>query len=151
MRRTIPIFLLALLAFGQDTKPDFTGTWQVVDKDPSHARPKNEIKQAGTTLSIKHLLEGGQTTEWSVYPTDGTVKKTKEGRHTITRTGRWEGRKLILEETGPGNAPWRSSTSREELTLSDDGKILTLSFHAKSGDSRHDYKVEFERVSTLSG
>jgi len=147
MRQTIPILLLALSAFGQETKPDFTGTWQIVHNNPSYATVRSEIKQADNTISIKSPLTVGQAMKWSVYPTDGTVKKTKERRHTITRTGRWEGRKLILEETGPGNAPWLSSTSREELTLSDDGKILTLSFHSKGGDTRHDYKVEFERVS----
>jgi hypothetical protein len=141
----VPILvLLASLAFGQDAKPDFTGTWQIISRHPSDARPKTEIKQAENTLSIKHLLDRGNSTDWAVYPTDGTVKTTKDGRHTITRTGQWEGRKLILKETGPGNAPWRRSTMHEELTLSDDGRTLTTFF--SYNDRSHDHTITSERV-----
>ncbi len=69
------------------------------------------------------------------------------GRHLIERTGHWEDNQLVLQETGPGNAPWRRSTAQTILSLSGDARRMTIKLH-NVGDKRsvHDYVIEFERV-----
>lgn len=80
-----------------------------------------------------------------VYPTDGKVISAKRRGHKATeRTGRWDGGNLILETTSEGNGPWQWSTTREVLSLSKDGSLMTMSFHFNA--PQHDYTVDLERV-----
>ena len=142
----VVVLIVAGIGLAQNGRPDFTGTWRptATSRGPV-VESRIEIKQTASRFSIRHLL-GSTTTGWSIYPTDGTMIKTK-GRNRVETIGHWEKNMLILEVTGPGNAPWRRSTTRQTLWLSESGRVLTIQFHELSDkEADHDYAMEFERV-----
>jgi len=141
------LLIVAEIGLGQSAKPDFTGMWRStgISRGPV-VKSMIEIKQTESTFSIRHILEKGTATDWHIYPTDGKVIKTR-GRNHVENRGHWDANILILESTGPGNAPWRRSTERQVIRLSNDGRIMTIKFHELADkDSVHDYAVEAERV-----
>src|ERR1700761_5528977 len=99
----ITLFDLIQSGLGQSARPDFSGAWNSTGNGPS-VKTIVEIKQTETTIAIRHIITGSSATVLALYPTNGTVVKTK-GRNHVENTGYWQGRKLILETTGPGNAP----------------------------------------------
>jgi hypothetical protein len=104
-----------------------------------------QIEQSESTISFRAIIPN-EPVGWTVFPTDGKVITRKRiGRKSNQKTGHWENGKLILEETGEGNAPWRRSTTREVISLSDDGRIMTIAFHIIS-DPTHDYAIDYERT-----
>ena len=106
-----------------------------------------EIKQTDFTVALRPVISNEPSIRWSIYSTDGKVMRTKMGRHLIEPTGHWEQNQLVLEETGPGNVPWRRSTDQTILSLSGDPRRMTIKMH-NVGDKRsvHDYAIELERV-----
>ncbi len=143
------LLLLALAsAFGHNVRPEFAGVWSPIGAR-SGRLPRSiiEIKQTDFTVALRPEIPNQASVEWSVYPTDGTVMKVKLGRLRIERTGRWRGNELILRETGPGNAPWRRSTEQRILSLSIEGRRMTIAVHNLSDEkSIHDYAMTLERV-----
>jgi hypothetical protein len=144
------LFLLAALPFvlqAEDVRPDFSGTWKAISITTGAVPDKSvaEIKQTDSTFAIRTLVENGIRPGWSVYPTDGTVTKRGHGQRADTKTGHWEGKTLVLESTGPGNAPWRRSTTQELISLTEDGRVLKIRVHLPSDPSK-DYEVSHERL-----
>ncbi len=150
--RTIKVSAL-LLAFTlsaqrRNTRPDFTGVWRSVSITLGPlTNSVKEIKQTDFTVALRPVNSNESSIRWLIYSTDGKVMRTKMGRHLIERTGHWEENQLVLQETGPGNAPWRRSTDQRILSLSGDARRMTIKMH-NVGDKRsvHDYAIEFERV-----
>jgi hypothetical protein len=141
------IFIFAGIALGQNERPNLAGIWKAtrISRGPV-SESMLEIRQTESTLAMRQLLQSPATTEWSIYPTDGKVFK-KKGRNRVENTGRWQKNILVLESTGPGNAPWRRSTMRQTLLTSASGRTMRIEFHELSDkNSVHDYDVEFERV-----
>jgi hypothetical protein len=148
MKPGVWLLLLTLSSAGQNTKPDFTGFWRSV---PAMGSPVAssiiEIRQTDSTVALRPVIPNQPPTSWSVYSTDGSVLKTKMGRHIVERTGHWQAGQLILRETSPGNAPWRRSTEQRTLSLSSPGGRMTIKVHNLSDTkSLHDYAIESERV-----
>jgi hypothetical protein len=147
-KRTIALLMVVFvgLDLAQSTKPDLSGIWRSIDitRGPV-VDSRLEIKQSQSTFAIRYLIENSRATDWHTYPTDGTVLKTR-GRNHTENTGRWQANTLVLESKGPGNAPWRRSTMRQIISLSENGR-MTISFHELSDKhSVHDYAVVFERI-----
>jgi hypothetical protein len=148
MKPGVWVLLFTLSSAGQNAKPDFTGLWRSV---PAMASPVAssiiEIRQTDSTVALRPVIPNRPPNGWSVYSTDGSVLKTKMGRHTVERSGHWDASQLILRETGVGNAPWRRSTEQQTLSLSGRRGRMTIKFHNLSDTkSLHDYAVESERV-----
>ena len=146
----VSAWLLAftLSAQRQNTRPDFTGLWRSVSITLGPlTNSVEEIEQTDFTVALRPVISNEPSTGWVIYSTDGKVRRTKMGRHLIERTGHWEENQLVLQETGPGNAPWRRSTDQTILSLSGDARRMTIKMH-NAGDKRsvHDYAIEFERV-----
>ena len=135
-------------ALGQNTRTDFTGVWRSMSVTPVPlATSISEIKQTDFIVALRLVIPNQPSMEWSVYSTDGKVMKTKMGRHIIEKTGHWEGNQLIVRETAPGNAPWRRSTEERILSLSSDGRRMTVKVHNLSDKkSLHDYAIESEKA-----
>jgi hypothetical protein len=142
------VLLLSLfgVVFGQNTRPNFTGTWRSIRITLGPVTGVlTQIEQSESTIAFRAIIPN-ETVSWTVYPTDGKVITTKRSwRKSDEKTGRWESGKLVLEETGPGNVPWRRSTTREVISLSEDGRIMTIAFHIIS-DPAHDYAIDYERI-----
>jgi hypothetical protein len=151
-RRITPLLFLALAAFGQDMKPNFTGTRRFMSVKPGNGLSsgmEERIEQTDSTIAISTIEDKTIVLYRVVYPTDGQEIKTQHGRLTETNTGHWEGTRLILESTG--TFKWGVGknhgphTTRFVLSLSDDGKIMEHIHHV-GGDSRHDVESIAERV-----
>jgi hypothetical protein len=105
-----------------------------------------QIEQTESTFAFRSLTPHQPALDWLVYPTNGKVITTKRtGHRSAEKTGHWEGQKLILESSGQGNAPWRRSVTREVISLSADGKTMTMAFH-NVGAPEHDYAIDFKRA-----
>lgn len=142
------VLLLSLfgVAFGQNTGPNFTGTWRPIRIALGPVTGGlTQIEQSESTFAFRAIIPN-EPVVWTVYPTDGKViTRKRTGRKSDEKTGHWESGKLILESTGEGNAPWRRSTTREVISLSENGRIMTITFHIVS-DPAHDYAIDYERV-----
>ena len=135
------LILLSCILNAQDMKPDFAGTWKVVDAPPN-VKTVIEIKQTDSTLEIRPVVDR-VSTHWIVYPTDGTETKEKVGNATFFRSGHWDGARLILDSRK--DLYRKGATTREVFSLTGDGRIKT-SFHVIGGDSRHDYTLTSEKM-----
>lgn len=151
-RRITLLLFLASAAFGQDMKPNFTGTWRVMSIKPGNGLSngiEERIEQTDSTIAISTIEDKTTVLYRVVYPTNGQEIKTQHGRLTETNTGHWEGTRLILESTG--TFKWGVGknhgphTTRFVLSLSDDGKMMEH-IHNVGGDSRHDVESIAERV-----
>src|SRR5579875_2970688 len=144
------VWLLAftLASRAQNARPDFTGLWRLVSTTLGPVtNAVTEIKQSESTLSLGAVVPGSSSIYWEVYSTDGRVLTTKVGRQLSERSGHWDGSQLVVQVTGPGNAPWRRSTEQRILSLSKDGSRMTMRIH-NLGDKRsvHDYAIEWVRM-----
>ena len=132
------LVILAFLARAQDMKPNFAGIWRPVG---GVRNAETRIEQTDSTFAFAPATEGAA--HMIVYPTDGATTK-EHGRRKITRTGHWEGRDLILESTATFR--FRRRTTREVISLSEDGRVMKMSFRLVGGVSRDDHEAVFERV-----
>jgi hypothetical protein len=135
---TVALVILGSLATAQDVKPNFTGIWRPVG---GTRNAETRIEQTDSTFAFAPAIEGAA--HMIVYPTDGRTTK-EQGRRKITRTGHWEGRDLILESTGTFR--FRRRTTREVISLSEEGRVMKMSFRLAGGVSRDDHEAVFERV-----
>jgi hypothetical protein len=103
----------------------------------------NRIEQTDPTFTIIPILANGAGAK-NVYPTNGQEKRLRVGHTLHKRNGHWEGPNLVLESTIRFHG--RSHTTSEVVSLSPDGKTLTMAFHAFRENHRDDYKVVSERV-----
>ncbi len=104
-----------------------------------------EIRQTNTTISLRPVTPGSKSDErwWIVYPIDGTVLSKKRRGHMATRfSGHWVGDRLVLETSGEGNLPWRRSKTTQILSLSENGKILTISFRLNAPELNYDVVLD---------
>jgi hypothetical protein len=135
---TVALVILGSLATAQEVNPNFTGTWKPVGVTRN---AQTRIEQTDSTFAFAPVTEGAA--HMIVYPTDGTTTK-EHGRRKITRIGHWEGRDLILESTATFR--FRRRTTREVISLSEDGRVMKMSFRLVGGVSRDDHEAVFERV-----
>lgn len=146
VRALIVISVVSACALCQGARIDFSGTWRVISNSKGHDGGLTEIKQEETTISLRTMLASGEKTEWIVYPTNGDVTVRKRWGHMATRrSGRWTEDQLTLETSGEGSAPWRRSTTTQNLSLSGRGTVLKMGFRFKQREL--DYEIVLEKVS----
>jgi hypothetical protein len=117
-------------------KPDFTGTW-TLDAAKSDAPGRGgrggaqgpiTVTQDANTLTQKR---GEQTL---VYKLDGSESSNEvQGRggvQTVKSKAKWEGAKLVIESTR--EIQGFALTTKEERTLSADGKEMTIQITAST-------------------
>jgi hypothetical protein len=135
MRLTLALVVAAATALKAQA-PDLSGTWRLDD---------SRSKVVATAGLIGLIPAGAPETLHITQPANGTVviesqvneahvRIYKPGRETstpagqggaVTMTSKWEGRSLVSE--GALKAPNGDTTTvREAMTLSADGKILTV-------------------------
>jgi len=154
MRRlALFVFILALAlpaAAWAQTKPDFSGTW-TLDQAKSDPPPQRggggggggrgmgggaaslTIKQTANELSITSEGRGGpQTRTYKLDGSESTNEVTmRGGAMTIKSKAKWDGSKLVIENTmDMGNGPM---TTTETRSLSTDGKEMTV--ETKAGEN----------------
>lgn len=151
--RSVLLLVVALSTLGQGTKPNFRGTWKEVSisKGPLIGSV-TELVESSTAVKIRVTSPKAGSTTWATYPINGKRVTEKVGRMRLERAGHWEQSQLVLEETGPGNPPWRRSTERRTLSLSEDGSVMTIQVHAVSDrKGTRDYSIECRRIAQSNG
>ena len=135
------VFAVATVAFAQ-AKPDFSGTWT---PDQPAAAPGGgggrmgmggpmTVKQPPDTLTIERSM--GDNKISTVYKLDGTETVNKQmgrgGEVEVKTTAKWDGNKLVLSSTRPGQDGTPRTTAQ---TWSLDGGNLTIEGQGRGGET----------------
>jgi hypothetical protein len=133
MRRLLTAALL--LASSAFAAPNLTGDWKLnlaksqYGPMPAPVEVTRKIKLEGISLSMSTYQKTAQreSTSELKYTTDGKVCVNKVTNGDSKGTARWEGNTLIIESSQQNGAS--EIKSRENWTLSSDGRTLTILTH----------------------
>jgi hypothetical protein len=157
MRRLIcGCALLAVMAFG-GTRPDFSGTW-VLDKDRSFSNPAGldqtmTIVHSGNEVKLDARLKTaqGERSVSEAWTLDGTEREFTPPTQGATgkRKASWlpGDRGLLVSDetvTPAQNGPVTQQVTRK-LTLSADGKVLTVDYYQDTPRGSFESKRVFNR------
>jgi hypothetical protein len=142
------LLLTAFLALPLAAAPNLSGTWMLnpaksqYGQFPAPEVMVRQIQHKDPALSMSTFQKGaqGEVTTQLKYTTDGkpAVNGDNQG------TARWDGDKLIVDTSRDYQGA--KLTSREEWTLSADGKTLTIATHLKLPNGEFDVKQVFEKA-----
>lgn len=117
-------------------KPNFSGTWKMnpqkskfAGSGPEGITIKLDHKDNNLTEALTIAGGGGERTIDAKYITDGKESDLQIGGDAAKATVNWEGEALVIE--------WKAAEGRffrRKLTLSPDGKTLTLTVKQNRSD-----------------
>lgn len=145
--------LLILTALPLFAEPNFTGNWMLnlsrsqYGQFPAPEVMLRSVTYVSGTLTLSTYQKGAQgevTTELK-YSTDGKPSINGESRGTA----RWQGETLVIESSR--RAQGAELSQRDQWTLSQDGKTLTVSTHVKLPNGEFDVKQVFEKTPPVGG
>lgn len=163
------LLLLAIAAAAQ-TKPNFGGTW-ALDKTKSQGLDQRMqaadiswvITQDDAKLSVETKIAGGQPPAGGgagggggmgrgmggprTYTLDGKETTSEMTGGTSTTKATWEGSTLELTSVRAGNRDGQEFkfTTSDKLSLSADGKTLTVTRHSESPRGPMDSTMVFNK------
>jgi hypothetical protein len=79
------------------------------------------------------------------FKTDGQELRRKYGNSEAVRTAHWEGKTVVLDTKWTRDGV--VTTNREELSLSEDGKMMTKIIHSSGTQGKSYDRIEFKKVS----
>jgi len=142
--------------------PDFSGTWKL---DPSRSRIVETAGLAGliatgapATLHITQPANGTLVIESQIN--EGHARLYRPGSRistpvtvgqagSITMTSRWEGRSLVSEGTRESAASPVATQVQEVLSLSADGRTLTIEVTATGAGDKSTSTMAYTRTQNL--
>jgi hypothetical protein len=142
----VAVGLGAALAAAQ-SKPDLNGTWKMNPSKskfgpqggPGNITVKFDQKESSLTEALTIGDSGGDQTIELKYTTDGKEAAQEIAGTSVKTTARWEGEVLVIEWRGEGRAFHR------KITLSADGKTMTMAVHQVRPDGEVDETVVLEK------
>ena len=164
-------FLLVVIAASAQTKVSFAGTWNL-DKEKSQGLdPRMQsvdsvtwtITQDDKTISIESKVVGGQQPQGGggggmgrgmggprTYTLDGKEVTTDAGGQmggTNTMKAAWNGATLELSSVRAGsfNGNEFKATTLDKMSLSGDGKVMTVVRHSESPRGTSDSTLVFNK------
>lgn len=142
---------LILLAVPALAKPNFSGDWKVnVSKSefgqmpaPSSMTGKITHQDPSLKVAIKQSGERGDFEYEMSYSTDGKETTNEIRDNTMKSTAKWDGDVLVIDTKGSfgGN----DVTIQDKMSLSADGKTLTLKRHFSSSMGEGDQTLVLEK------
>jgi len=124
------VFALILLAAGQQSTTDFTGTWTMVPDrsgSPQQSEPVTRmtfvIAQAADQIRIESTSNNDKPITAS-YPFAAVPKQPSEPMSANQSRAYWQGGKLVVERGGTING--QTVSARQLLSLSPDQSELTV-------------------------
>lgn len=135
--------VMAGLAFAQ-AKPDFSGTW-VLDEaksdpmgGPGGGRgPAGPMTITQTADEFVTETTRGEMVMKQTVKLDGTETVNQMGPMQAKTKAQWDGRKLVVTMSGEGpNGPMERKST---YSLSEDGKVLTVTMTSPRGDMKRVY------------
>jgi hypothetical protein len=144
-RAMIGLLLFTASAFGQDAKPNLTGTWQYAPTPMARDREIDRIEITGPEVAISEKVGRADVIFTLYYRTDGKPPREDRFNAHTERTGHWEGQTLVLDTRF---VPERmgSTTRHEEVSLSSYGKTLTKKVHCEGSKPQPDQVIEFTKI-----
>ena len=139
--------MTALLALPLAAAPNLSGNWVLnlaksqYGQFPAPEVMTRQIQHQDPALSISTFQKGaqGQVTTELKYTTDGKPAVNGENKGSA----QWKNDTLVVETSRDFQGT--KLTSREEWTLSADGKTLTITTHLKLPNGEFDVKQVFEK------
>jgi hypothetical protein len=142
---------LIVLALPALAKPNFSGDWKVnVSKSdfgqmpaPSSMTGKITHQDPSLKVAIKQSGERGDFEYEMSYSTDGKETTNEIRDNTMKSTAKWDGDVLVIDTKGSfgGN----DVTIQDKMSLSADGKTLTLKRHFSSSMGEMDQALILEK------
>ena len=160
---TMMLLLCVTVAFGQDTKPNFTGDWTLDREKSEMGEPRPgagggggrgrgmgmgsfSISHESDALVVKRKVEfqGEERTLESRYTTDDkeNVNEGFRGSSVKSKT-RWEGTKLVTESVM--ETPNGTRETKEIRSLSADAKTMTVDTTIKGGFGEGTRKLVYNK------
>ena len=142
------LLITAFCALPLAAAPNLSGTWVLnlaqsqYGQFPAPEVMTRQIQHQDPALSISTFQKGaqGQVTTELKYTTDGKPAVNGDNKGSA----RWDHDKLVIETSRDFQGT--KLTSREEWTLSSDGKTLTVATHLKLPNGEFDVKQVFEKA-----
>ncbi len=153
MSKSLVVFAVMLLCFAAvvQAKPNFTGEWKLnpaksdfgMMPAPSSATASVTHSEPSLKVAMKSVSEHGEFASENTYTTDGKECVNKGRMGEIKSTLKWDGDALVIESKAEfGGSP---VTITDKWTLSEDGKVLTISRHFTSSQGEADAKQVYEK------
>src|SRR5262245_27183348 len=152
MKMKLPVAFVAVVALSaglfSQAKPKFSGEWVMVPEKsdfgpvPAPASMTRTITHQDPILKIVTVQTGGATGDRKIettFSTDGKPQKNTIIDSAMTTTGKWEDKTIVLTST---MSMQRVDVGIEDrMSLSDDGKTLTLTRKIAAPDGEMTAKV----------
>jgi len=124
--------MLLAFAFAAQTKPDFSGVWQLnLEKSTFHGQPPTEllvkIEYVDPTLTQTMLIvaaDGREQQQTFTYETSGCESTNKMGINDVQTRAHWNGAELVIDSVM--KTPSRTFHFSDHWSLSSDGQRLQM-------------------------
>jgi hypothetical protein len=137
--------LMAALAFAADTKPDFSGSWELnVQQSDLGGTPITKLavqldhKDPMLKYTVKATVNGQDFEESESFTTDGKASQDSRGAKMIAH---WDGATLVIEVIGADDR----LLYRARMGLSDDGKKMVREYESESAGDAQRRREVYER------
>jgi len=139
-------FCLCTFIVAAQTKPNLTGTWKMnsskskfVNNGPSMITIKFDQKDSSFTELLTITEDNGEHKADLKYTAGGEEITTQIEDQSFQITAKWEGETLVIEMKSGHNLMVR------RITISSDGKTMTMAVHRTKGESVFDETVVLEK------
>jgi methionine-rich copper-binding protein CopC len=139
-------FCLCTFIAAAQTKPNLTGTWKMnpsmskfVNNGPSEITIKFDQRDSSFTETFTITENNGEHKVDLKYNADGKETTNQIENRTVQTTAKWEGETLVVE--------WKSEQDLfvRKITVSSDGKTMTMAVHRTKGEKAFDETVVLEK------
>jgi hypothetical protein len=124
----------------------WTGTWKMIPSKsqfagngPSSIVIKFELKDATLTETMTVVNDNGERAFTAKYTTDGKETTQEVIGRTAQTSAKWEGEALVIDFKAEGRG------FRRKITLSPDGKTMTIAVRQSSDQGDRDETVVLEK------
>jgi hypothetical protein len=138
--------LCAFIAAAQ-TKPNLTGTWRMnsskskfVNDGPSEITIKFDQSDSSFTESLTITENNGEHKADLKYAADGKETTNQIENRPVQTTAKWEGETLVIEVKFD-----QVNLFIRKITISSDGKTMTMAVHRTKGENVFDETVVLEK------
>lgn len=146
-RLIVALLLLAIAAFAQDAKPDFSGAWQLnAAKSDFGPMPPSDSRTdtiAHKEPVLKESVNAGEFQFEATYTTDGKESKNQIMGSEMISKAHWEGATLVIDSKVDFNGA--EMVMHGTMALSDNGKVLTRKVHMSGPMGEGDQTLVFDK------
>jgi len=141
------VALLCVSSVSAQDSAKWTGTWKMIPEKsqfggnggPASIVIKFELKDSELTETMTLGGENGERSFTAKYSTDGKESTQEVMGKSAQTSAKWEGEALIINFNADGNG------FRRKITLSPDGKTMTIAVHHSGDQGERDETVVLEK------